>query len=70
MYSFFIIFSVVLPICGTQRDDCHQHATCTDTGPNEYKCKCNEGYTGDGKTCDGTSVLSTLFRSFLHSLLK
>ena len=28
-------------------------ASCTDTGPKEYKCTCNKGYTGDGKTCTG-----------------
>ena len=33
-------------------NDCHQHATCTDTQKG-YTCSCNEGYdmAPDGKTC-------------------
>ena len=56
-YIVILLFFVCLPpaakICGTERDDCHEHATCTDTGPGSYKCRCNEGYVGDGKMCEG-----------------
>ena len=46
---------LVPPICGTEKDDCHPTlATCTDTDPGEYECKCIDGYVGDGKTCVGT----------------
>ena len=44
-------------ICGTPRDDCSLYATCQDTGPDTYTCKCNEGYTGDGKNCTGLFLL-------------
>ena len=38
-------------MCGVT-DDCHPTlATCTDTGPNAYKCECIPGYAGDGKIC-------------------
>ena len=40
-------------ICGTPQDDCSEFAACADTGPGSYTCTCNEGYTGDGKTCEG-----------------
>ena len=40
-------------ICGTETDDCHKFATCADIGPAQYKCTCNQGYTGDGKMCTG-----------------
>ena len=33
------------------KDDCNKKATCTNAGPGSYKCTCNKGYTGDGKTC-------------------
>ena len=39
--------------CGTVRDDCHQYATCTNTGPGTHRYDCNAGYQGDGKIrCD------------------
>ncbi|CAB4027156.1 Alkaline phosphatase, partial [Paramuricea clavata] len=54
-----ILDNEVAPICNTPQDDCHRYATCTDTGPGEYSCKCNEGYTGDGKTCIAINVCET-----------
>ena len=44
-------------VCGTPKDDCHEHATCTDLEPGKYECKCNLGYSGDGKTCIGVLVI-------------
>ena len=46
-------FLLAIIICGTDRDDCHKFATCANIGPGTYKCTCNKGYTGDGKTCTG-----------------
>ena len=52
--KFWYILGVIeIKICGTPQDDCHQYATCTNTGPALYRCTCNEGYTGDGKQCEG-----------------
>ncbi|XP_019899888.1 stabilin-2 isoform X3 [Esox lucius] len=31
---------------------CHEHATCTMTGPGKKKCACKDNYIGDGKTCE------------------
>ena len=45
------------------QDDCHQFATCADTGPGTHKCTCNEGYTGDGKIiCRGNNILKCSFK--------
>ena len=50
-----------MKICGTDRDDCHKNATCTDIAPGSYKCTCNEGYAGDGKICTGKNVTYGLY---------
>lgn len=31
---------------------CHEHATCTMTGPGKRKCECKENYVGDGIDCE------------------
>ena len=31
---------------------CHENATCANTG-GSYNCTCNNGYTGNGKSCQG-----------------
>ena len=31
---------------------CHANATCNNT-IGSFNCSCNDGYTGDGFTCDG-----------------
>ena len=33
-------------------NDCNEGATCNNT-IGSYKCKCNIGYTGDGRQCEG-----------------
>ncbi|KAK0133014.1 Stabilin-2 [Merluccius polli] len=30
---------------------CHEHATCTMTGPGKSKCACKDNFVGDGVTC-------------------
>lgn len=38
--------------CTTNTHDCHSSATCTNTECS-FTCTCNEGYTGDGRSCIG-----------------
>ena len=52
---------LALKICDGGRHDCHRFATCTDTGSGTYKCTCNQGYTGDGKSCTGLFISVNTF---------
>uniref|UniRef100_A0A8C8EX57 Stabilin 2 n=1 Tax=Oncorhynchus tshawytscha TaxID=74940 RepID=A0A8C8EX57_ONCTS len=36
---------------------CHEHATCTMTGPGKKKCVCKDNYIGDGVTCEVKELL-------------
>ena len=38
--------------CTTGTDDCDDNAECTNND-GSFSCSCNNGWTGDGKTCDG-----------------
>ena len=42
--------------CDLGTDGCHDNATCTD-GNGSYTCECNDGFTGDGFSCEGKSWL-------------
>ncbi|XP_066275444.1 fibrillin-2-like [Branchiostoma lanceolatum] len=44
--------------CTSGTDHCHQHATCTNT-VGSYRCECDSGYTGDGRTCTALCWAST-----------
>ena len=38
--------------CTAETDDCDDNAECTNND-GSFSCSCNNGWTGDGKTCDG-----------------
>lgn len=39
--------------CILETDNCSVNAICTNTA-GSFTCKCKSGFTGDGKTCNGT----------------
>ena len=49
--------------CKAGTDGCHDNATCTD-GNGSYTCECNDGFTGDGFSCEGKSLDSFAFRGW------
>ena len=42
--------------CGTNTDNCHVDANCTNTKGSFY-CTCHTGYSGDGVLCEGKIIL-------------
>ena len=51
IYSSFYFNRLDIDECsGT--NDCDSNAQCTDTD-GSYTCMCNDGYTGNGTSCDG-----------------
>ena len=42
--------------CSAVAGVCDVNANCQDTA-GSYICSCNAGFTGDGKTCNGKSVI-------------
>ena len=38
--------------CTTQSDDCSPNGVCTNVD-GSFQCECKQGFTGDGKTCNG-----------------
>ena len=43
---------------------CDENADCANTD-GSYSCTCKQGFTGDGKTCEGMSKLSPRYTSHL-----
>uniref|UniRef100_H3AR94 Stabilin 2 n=1 Tax=Latimeria chalumnae TaxID=7897 RepID=H3AR94_LATCH len=45
------------PCTNGSNGGCHEHATCTMTGPNKRRCECKANYIGDGVNCIVTEQL-------------
>ena len=49
------VFASDIDECTALPSACHVNAQCTNT-IGSYRCTCNPGYTGNGKTCTGTRI--------------
>ena len=41
--------------CASNTHNCHISATCSNT-VGSFTCSCNDGYTGDGTSCNGMQL--------------
>ena len=46
------IFFTDVDECAEGKDNCDPNATCDNTDGG-FTCTCNEGFEGDGETCNG-----------------
>ena len=49
--------------CSSDSHSCDVSAVCSNTH-GSYTCACKAGYSGDGRSCNGTLLLLVLFFSF------
>ena len=53
--------------CAEATHNCHQFASCTNT-VGHFTCKCIDGYTGNGKICQGTLLFSDNVLCYIKSV--
>ena len=51
-FSFFMFPLLDINECDVGTHMCHTHASCSNTA-GSFDCFCNQGYVGDGLTCQG-----------------
>ena len=51
--------------CTASSPDCDVNASCQNNH-GSYKCMCNSGFTGDGKTCQGKKKMEGSANSFFN----
>ena len=47
-----IFFTTDIDECSAETNPCDENADCTNID-GSFSCTCKEGFTGDGKTCQG-----------------
>ena len=64
IYSFDFVLDV--DECSSNSHSCDVNAVCSNV-QGSHSCACKAGYSGDGKTCSGTSVSWKISSIFLFS---
>eukprot|EP00794_Sanderia_malayensis_P017312 gene17312-19045_t len=49
---------------------CHANAKCVDTDRQQYICRCNAGYTGDGHKCTSKSITFASFYGRINNVYR
>ena len=57
------MYNLDIDECTEDLDDCDPNAMCTNTN-GSYTCACNEGYSGNGTTCEGKRLLQQPIRLY------
>ena len=61
-FCIFIIFLLDINECNNLEDNnCHKNAICTNTN-GSFTCQCENGYTGNGTTCNGKWLNHSIIR--------
>ena len=61
--TYFLLCSDVDECSNDSTNPCDDNAECINT-PSSYKCVCDNGYTGNGKFCDGKQSKIAVFSTF------
>ena len=52
-----VVVALDVDECSASCPVCHDNATCQNT-LGSYICSCKEGFTGDGRTCEGMKCIT------------
>ena len=55
MHNFMFLYYLDINEC-LPDSPCHENATCNNT-EGSYMCTCDSGYSGDGFTCNGRTLM-------------
>jgi len=55
-WSFLLLITPDIDECSDESRVCDENAACANN-EGSYSCTCNEGFTGNGTTCEGTLCL-------------
>ena len=62
-----IFFTTDIDECSAEPNPCDENADCVNID-GSFSCTCKEGFTGDGKTCQGAFFQFFSFRPLFRNL--